>query len=132
MACRDPYVGHHASHGRGVGVTVLRAANDGLAFVLELAALAALAVWGFTIDAVWPLRVTLGLGAPILLIVVWGLLLAPQADHRLPLPWLIVVKLVVFGLAAAALAAAGHPRLAVVLGVLVVLNLGLAVAWNQA
>ncbi len=115
-----------------MGVTVLRVANDGLAFVLELAALAALAVWGFTVDAVWPLRVALGLGAPMLLIVVWGLLLAPQADHRLAMPWLLVAKLVVFGLAAAALAAAGHPRLAVVLGVLAVLNLGLAVAWNQA
>jgi hypothetical protein len=77
---------------------------------------------------VWPLRVALGLGAPILLIVVWGLLLAPQADHRLAMPWQLVAKLVVFGLATAALAAAGHPRLAVVLGVLVVLKLGLAVA----
>jgi hypothetical protein len=111
-------------------MTALRFANDALAFLLELAALAALAVWGFTAGTSWPLRILLGIGAPALMIVVWGFLLAPTADHRLTMPWLLVVKLVVFGLAAAALAAAGHPRLAVVFGVLVVVNLGLATAWG--
>ena len=112
-------------------MTALRGANDVLAFVLELAALAALAVWGFTLDAAWPLRLVLGLGAPILMIVVWGLLLAPRAARRLVMPWLLVAKLVVFGVAATALAGAGHAHLAVVFGVLVVLNLGLAAAWER-
>jgi hypothetical protein len=37
----------------------------------------------------------------------------------------------VFGLAALGLAAAGHRRLAAILAVLVVLNLGLAVRWGR-
>ncbi len=112
-------------------MTALRAVNDALAFLLELAALAALAVWGFTVGASWPLRILLGVGAPALMVVVWGFLLAPNADHRLVMPWLYVVKLVVFGCATAALAAAGQPRLAVALGVLVVVNLGVALAFGQ-
>lgn len=112
-------------------MTALRGANDVLAFVLELAALAALGVWGFTLEAPWPLRLVFGLGAPLLMIVAWGLLLAPRAARRLVMPWLLVAKLVVFGLATAALAAAGHASLAIVFGVLVLLNLGLAVAWQR-
>ena len=48
------------------------------------------------------------------------------------MPWLLIAKLVVFGLAVAALALAGRSRLAVILAVLVVVNLGLAVLWGRS
>ena len=57
----------------------------------------------------------------------WGVWLTPTSDHRLGLPWLVIAKVPVFGLAAVALAAAGHPRLAITLGVLAAVNLALAV-----
>ncbi len=69
----------------------------------------------------------LGLGAPAALIAVWSVWLAPGSDNRLDMPWLVILKVVVFGLATAALAAAGHPRLPTLLGVLAVVNLGVAV-----
>jgi hypothetical protein len=47
------------------------------------------------------------------------------------MPWLVIVK-VVFGLAAVALAAARHSRLATILGVLAVVNLGVAVVLGNA
>jgi hypothetical protein len=106
--------------------------NDVLAFVLELAAVAALVVWGFTVGPNLPARLALGLGSPVALIVVWALWLAPASDHRLPLPWLLVAKVVVFGLAAAALVGSGHPRLATGFAVVVVLNLALATVWGRA
>jgi len=43
------------------------------------------------------------------------------------MPWLVIAKVVVFGLATAAFAVAAHPRLATALGVLAVVNLTLAV-----
>ena len=43
------------------------------------------------------------------------------------MPGLVIVKVVVFGLATLALAAARHPRPATILGVLAVVNLGVAV-----
>ena len=43
----------------------MRGANLALRFLLELAMLAALATWGFTVGNGWPLKLLLGLGAPV-------------------------------------------------------------------
>ena len=87
-----------------------------LAFASELAALAALAFWGWTVpDSTLP-RVLLAIGAPLLAAVLWGGFAAPQAPVRV-LTLVALVKLLVFGSAVAALAATGHPRLAVALAV---------------
>ena len=50
----------------------LHAANEGLAFLLELVMLAALAWWGATIGAGVAARVALGVGAPLAAAVLWG------------------------------------------------------------
>jgi hypothetical protein len=60
--------------------------------------------------------------------------LAPATEQRLSVPWLLIAKLVVFGLATVALVAlvaVGWPRLGAVFAVLVVLNLGLALLWGR-
>jgi hypothetical protein len=95
-------------------------ANESFAFVLEIAALAALGWRGFAHDGF--IRVVLGLGTPLLAAVIWGLFAAPKATVRLPLPAVLAVKAVVFGAAALALYAVGHPVLAAVFAVVVVLN----------
>jgi len=53
-------------------------AVDILAFVCELFAFATLAIWGF---AAWPFpwNIAVGIGAPILAIVVWALFVSPRA-----------------------------------------------------
>jgi Protein of unknown function (DUF2568) len=96
--------------------------NAALAFLLELAALGALAYWGFTTGPGTPSKVALGIGGPLLAAVVWGLFAAPRAKFRLPLAWVLVVKALVFGAAAAALYATGNRTLAVALAVIVVAN----------
>ena len=51
--------------------------NEGLAFLMELAALAALAWWGFhTGSGIGP-HLLLGLGAPVLMGWTWGMWAAP-------------------------------------------------------
>lgn len=57
-----------------------------LAFLLELAMLAAAGWWGFTLDAGWPVRVLAGIGVPLLLAVVWGVFCSPRAGVALPVP----------------------------------------------
>ncbi len=74
--------------------------------LLELGALAALAVWGWRVgDGV--LRVLLAVGAPALAAVVWGTLVAPKAAHRLTDPGRLFVEILVFGAAVVGLAASG-------------------------
>lgn len=52
--------------------------NDVLQFFIELFAFASLALWGFV---AWPLpwNIVVGIGAPLIAIVLWGLFLSPKA-----------------------------------------------------
>ncbi|NKQ57356.1 YrdB family protein [Amycolatopsis sp. K13G38] len=94
----------------------MRMANEGLAFLLELLALAALAYWGLA-EVAWA-----GIGAPALAAVLWGLFAAPRATFTLPVVGVLLVKVLVFGSAVAALIAVGALVPGIVFGVLVVVN----------
>lgn len=75
-------------------------------FLSELAALAAFAVWG--VDAAGPIGILL----PTAVAVFWGRWMAPRSSTRLQDPARLVVELVIFGAAAAALVAVDAPGLA--------------------
>jgi hypothetical protein len=97
-------------------VSGLRGVTLTVRFLCELAMLAALAYWGFTVgDGVgaW----VLGVGAPLLAAVVWGAWVAPKARWPVPIPARVVIELALFGTATGALAIAGQPLAAVVMGV---------------
>jgi hypothetical protein len=100
----------------------MRAANLGLRFALELAAIAALVTFGFSLEASTAVQVLLALMGAGLFIAVWGRWCAPQSDHRLADPARLALEVVVFAASAAALAAAGEPVLATVFAGLVILN----------
>jgi len=106
-------------------------ANLALRFLLELCAMAALGYWGFKTGKSPVAKIGLGIGAPLLAAIVWGMLVAPRAP--IPAPWLLrlIVELVVFGLAAAALYSAGRPTLAWVLILVFVINRVLMYAWGR-
>ncbi|GAA4604696.1 hypothetical protein GCM10023195_16020 [Actinoallomurus liliacearum] len=104
----------------------LHVVNEGLAFALEIAALAVLAWWGADVGDGVVLSVLLGVGVPLVTAVVWGLFAAPKARVRLPLAGVLLVKVLVFGAATAALYALDHGALALVGAVIVVANLVLA------
>ncbi|MGW1088557.1 YrdB family protein [Streptomyces sp. NPDC002596] len=101
-------------------------ANELLAFVIELAALACLSWWGFTAGGGAAAQWLLGLGMPAVAIVLWGLFAAPRARVRLPLRGVLLVKAVVLGGGVYAVYRVGHPVAATVAGVVVVANTGLA------
>lgn len=95
--------------------------NLALAFLLELCALAALGYWGFGAGGGTAARVGLGVGAPLLAPVLWGLFAAPRAPVSAPLIG-AGTQVLVFGSAAAALYATGHHVLAATFALLVVAN----------
>ena len=108
---RNPRVaagGQDLSGPRGVTLTAR--------FICELAMLAALAFWGYVVgEGVWAW--VLGLAAPVVAAIVWGLFVAPRARVPVPASVRVAVELVLYTAAAAGLAAAGQPVAAVVLGV---------------
>ncbi len=114
-----------------VYMSALKSINLAFAFFLELCLLAALAYWGFQTGRGLLLQVALGIGAPLIAAVIWGICLAPRALIKLSAPLQGVLKLVLFGLAAAGLATAGQPLLGAILVLAFIINWTLAYIWNQ-
>lgn len=110
---------------------VLKSANLALSFLLELAALAALAAWGWHVTTAQPGRLLLAVGAPLLGAVIWGSLLAPRAPVTLPVAAVRSLQLLFFAVAAAALYRSDRRTLALALVIAVVLNFALIAVWNQ-
>jgi hypothetical protein len=110
---------------------IVKGANLGLRFVLELCVLAALVYWGYQAgNGTWT-RIALAIGAPLLAAVVWGVFGAPKASRQLHDPALLLLEIIVFGAGALALAAAGQRTLAVALALVTLLNGILMYVWGQ-
>jgi hypothetical protein len=62
---------------------------------------------------------------------VWGSVVAPKAPRRLSDPWRLLVEVLVFGLAALALAVAGQGALAAAFALVVAVNIALLFVWEQ-
>lgn len=103
----------------------MKAVDLGLAFLLELAALAALAYWGYRLDASAGVRWVVALGAPLVLALTWSLIAAPTARRRLAPRPLLGFKLLVFTVAAALLYSTGRHALAILFEAAMLVNLGL-------
>ena len=112
-------------------VELIKGANLALRFLLELCALGALGYWGFKTGNATIAKIALGVGAPLVAAVVWGAFVSPQAPVQLPGLMVLVLQVLVFGSAAAALVATGHRTLALVFVVLAVSNAILMYAWGQ-
>ncbi|MFJ6836922.1 YrdB family protein [Streptomyces sp. NPDC091209] len=102
------------------------AANELLAFVVELVALACLTWWGFTTGHGLLPHILLGVGTPLSAIVLWSLFAAPKARLRPGLPLVLLVKAVVLGGGVAALYGVGHPVAAVFMAFVVAANTAVA------
>jgi hypothetical protein len=110
---------------------ILQSANLLLRFLLELSALGALGYWGFhTADGVVT-KLGLGLGAPLVAAVVWGVFVSPKAAMPLSTPLWLLTQVLVFGAAMAALMSTGRPSLAWIFGLTVVINGVLMYVWGQ-
>lgn len=90
--------------------------NDVLRFVLELFAIVSLGIWGFV---AWPLpwNIVVGIGAPVLAILLWALFRSPKAVLHVDPFVKAIVELVVMGSAAFAWWTLGQPIVAIVFAV---------------
>ncbi len=73
---------------------VIKNANAALAFILELCVLVALGYWGFQIGPGTIAKIGLGIGAPVVAMVVWGLFGAPNSAWQLHDPWRLILYVV--------------------------------------
>lgn len=100
--------------------------NESFAFLVELAAFAALCWWGLRAGGTLLAVVT-----PLAAMVVWGMFAAPRAKYTLPLAGVLLVKAVVLGGGVVVLWAAGRPGWAIALAMIAVVNTTLAEAGRR-
>lgn len=110
---------------------VLRYLNLAVAFLLELAVLLAAGYRGFTLPIAFVFRIIVGLGAPILLAVLWGLFASPRAAMPLHGAANAAFQIGWFGVGVLALAITGHAASAIALAVAYVLNATARLLSNQ-
>ncbi|MGP9502605.1 DUF2568 domain-containing protein [Specibacter sp. AOP5-B1-6] len=101
---------------------VVDVASKFLGFALEVAMVAAFLFWGFKQDSPWNL--ILGLGIPGVVVVFWGVFLAPRSERRLNGQLVSLLSLVLFLAAAAALLSVGSTGLGIAMAVLAVAQFG--------
>lgn len=114
----------------------IKSVNVVLALVLELGVLVALGYWGFAAESGMLARIVLGIGLPVLAILVWGRWGAPRSRWQLHgLPFLLL-RIVFFGSAVVALLFAGQYTAGITFALLTTLFLVLVYtlgnpAWAQ-
>ena len=110
---------------------IIKALNVGLTFLLELTMLTAFGYWGFQGEkSVW-IKWGLGIGIPLAVAILWGILLAPMANQRLNIIGGTLLSSGLFLLAALALYQTNHPTLAIALAVMIIFNRALVLLWQQ-
>jgi hypothetical protein len=110
---------------------ILKSINLGVRFLLELCMLVAVGYWGFKTGSGWFLKILLGIGAPLLIAVIWGMFVAPKATYPLHGFVLLALEMVLFGLGGVALSATENYVLAWGFAVIVVINRILMFVWGQ-
>ena len=110
---------------------VLKNLNLLLKFLLELAMLAAFGYWGFSANHAITIQIAAGLGIPLAVALLWGLLMAPRAKRRLKGFAFHALELVLFGFATLALWSTGQVEIALVFAGLYLINKVLGLIWKQ-
>ncbi len=97
-----------------------------VSFILEVALLGAVAIWGMAELPFSPAVAVIITVVP--LVILWAVFMSPKASLRLPQPFHAVTAHVLFAVGAGLLALSGQPVLAICMGVLIAISLALTVA----
>lgn len=104
-------------------VIIVQYAVIAIFFFLELALLASLMYWGFHVDKGMLIKMVLGIGTPILAAIIWGTFIAPKASIPVSIPLRIILQIILFGSAVAALYFSDKRMLATIFGGIVLIEM---------
>ena len=102
---------------KGMGMAALA-----IRFFVELLGIVAVAYWGWQTGPEGIGRIALAVGAAVALIVVWAFVVAPKADNPLSQQARDIIGTGLLLVAAAGLAVAGQPQIAIVFAVVIVVD----------
>lgn len=99
--------------------------NVTVTFLLELGVLIALGYYGFVVGPSPAIKFLLGLGLPLLAVVVWWLFGAPGAIWHLKGVWRLLLLVIFFGAGALALFVSGQRAAGIIFALIFVINTAL-------
>ncbi len=127
----DIQVSRPGQRQKGIYVSILKVANLALSFFLELCMVLAYGYWGFTTGSGLIMQLLLGIGVPLIVIVIWGIFLAPASKQRLQGVPHWTLEIILFVASIVALFVAGQPSWAIIFAVLYSINVTLRLVWKQ-
>ena len=105
--------------------------NLAIRFFLELCALASLCYWGFQFWESVYVKFIFCIGSPLLFAIIWGIFIAPKASLKLPEPYRFILEIILFGVTSVALYVVEQTTLAIILGMVFIINRTLIIVWKQ-
>lgn len=71
------------------------------------------------------------IGSPLLFATIWGIFIAPKASLKLPEPYRFMLEIILFGVTSVALYVVDQITLAIILGMVFIINRTLIIIWKQ-
>jgi len=105
--------------------------NLALRFLLEICVLMALGYWGLQTGKGIFFKLLLGIGAPVLVAIIWGTFGSPKAAIPVDGVLHFMLELGIFSLAVITLYATGRTQLAYVFAILIIINQILLSVFHQ-
>jgi hypothetical protein len=109
----------------------LKVINLAIRLLLEICALIAVGYWGFKTGSGWLLKILFGIGAPILIAVLWGMFGAPKSVYPFQGLAFLGLEFIVYGSGVLALFLTGSNSLAWIFALLLIVNKIFLVIWKQ-
>jgi uncharacterized protein DUF2568 len=113
-------------------VVAVAMANLALRFIVELFGIGFVAFWAYNASSDGVLRIVFAAVAVLAFVGVWGMFLSPRSTSGLSRPQKNVLGTVVLLVAAALLALAGQPTVAIAFAIVVLINMVLLFVLDDA
>jgi hypothetical protein len=112
-------------------MSLLKTVNLAVAFGLELCMLLAFGYWGVQTGGTSIVKILLGLGAPLLAMLLWGILMAPLSPRRLTGLRYWLLEGLLYGLVVISLLSLDQLLFAILFAIIAVLNAAFTIVWRQ-
>lgn len=112
-------------------LAVFKFTNLAWRFLLEVISIIAIGYWGFKIDKGVVIQYVVGLGGPLLIIVIWAMFGSPSAPFKLQGIYRIALEFSIYGLAFVAILLKKGHIWAIVFAGSIVINTFLLYLWKQ-
>ncbi len=110
---------------------MLKVLNLSIRFILEVMALVSLGYWGFKINAGSVLKMSLGIGIPLITATIWGVFGSPKAIWKVSNISKWILLFTIYILSTLALFTSGKKHLAIAFIVCAVINSFFMYIWDQ-